>query len=93
MAISLGSFSGNNIFANCTATLNDSTVNITAPTGFDEFRFYAPTDYSTSQTYAVNSTTHSLLKLNGQAPVNGEWVSGAPITLILKDNVLYVRDV
>ena len=92
MAITMGSY-GAGVFENCEATLSGSTINIIAPDSYVEFRFYAPIAYATTQAYQVNGSTYPVVKLNGETPLDNEWVANAPITMMLNEDTLYVQDV
>lgn len=76
---------------NATALYSDGVVAITSePETANTIYFYAPSDYSETDTYTLNGNPMTIKDLNGET-VYDAWKTGSPVMLMIKGNVGFFK--
>ena len=76
---------------NATALYSDGVVAITSePETASTIYFYAPSDYSETDTYTLNGNPLTIKDLNGET-VYDAWKTGSPVMLMIKGNVGFFK--
>lgn len=81
-----------NTFVNSTVSVGGGTVAITAPENAEYICFYAASNFNSEDTYTVNGVAAQLKTLAGEDVISG-WSTGAPVTLVYHDGILWYNGV
>lgn len=79
-----------NVGINAAAVYEGGTVAITAPAGAEFLTFYAPSDFSSGDSYTLGGTPITLTDLRGE-PLEDAWKQGSPVQLVVKGDKAFFK--